>query len=480
MVTPRSEAAGLLVYGLGRSGGAVVRRAVGLGARVAFYDRRREGPDVDAALALGAARVDDVGVVEAGAFPTCVAAPGVPFDHPDLEALRARGVEVIGEVEWTWRLVPGRYAGVTGTAGKGSTTLWLASVLRAAGVDAVAGGNNDPALAGVARPGATHVVELSSFQLERCPTFRPQVAVTLNLGEDHLDRHGTVAAYHRAKRALVDNLTAAETLVHNADDPLLRAWAAATPARALAYSLERDADASYDRAGGTLRLFGEPLLRADELAVKGEHQVSNALAVALAASALGLTREQVAAGLPTFAGLPGRYAEVASAGGVTFVEDSIATRPLAVAAALRSSRRPLAWLAGGHSKGADTSSLVPLVAERVDLLVAYGASGPEIARAFGGVTAVRECRQEDGREALSCAVREAVTFLRERHGGGTVLLAPLAASFDQFQDYAHRARVFREVVAEVAAKLTAASGGGPDRPGPDAAGAAPTSTGGRG
>jgi UDP-N-acetylmuramoylalanine--D-glutamate ligase len=445
--------AGLLVYGLGRSGGAVVRRAVRLGANVAFYDSRREGPDVDEALALGAARVEDVSVLGPTVYPTCVAAPGVPIDHPDLAALRANGVEVIGEVEWAWRLVPGRYAGVTGTAGKGSTTLWLASVLRSAGVDAVAGGNNDPALSDVAREGATHAVELSSFQLERCPTFAPDVAVLLNLGEDHLDRHGTVAAYHAAKRNLVANLGPGNTLVYNADDPLLREWAAATQAATLAYSMEREADAWFDRAASSLYLFGEPLVQADALSVRGEHQVSNALAVALAASALGLSRDEVAAGLPTFTGLPGRYAEVLTAGGVTFIEDSIATRPLSVAAALRSSSRPLAWLAGGYSKGADVSSLTPLVAERVDLLVAFGASGPELARAFGGVTEVRECRRPDGREALGCAVREAAGYLRERHGGGTVLLAPLAASFDQFKDYSHRAEVFREVVAEVAAEL---------------------------
>src|SRR5690606_7633449 len=129
------------------------------------------------------------------------------------------------EVEWTWRGVPGTYAGVTGTAGKGSVTLWLTQVLCGAGVDAVAGGNNDPALAAVARPGACHVVELSSFQLERCPTFAPEVAIVLNLGEDHLDRHHTLEAYHQAKRNLVDNLGPASTLITNADSPKLEAWA---------------------------------------------------------------------------------------------------------------------------------------------------------------------------------------------------------------------------------------------------------------
>src|SRR5690606_27853355 len=176
----------LFVYGLGRSGTSVVKRARRQGLEVAFYDARAEGPDVDEALAAGATRVSDVSHLVADAFPTCVAAPGVSIDHPDLESLRQRGVHVTGEVEWTWGRVSGRYVGITGTAGKGSTTLWLRDVLRHAGVDAVAGGNNDPALAAVARAGATHVVELSSFQLERTYAFRPDVAVVLNLGEDHI------------------------------------------------------------------------------------------------------------------------------------------------------------------------------------------------------------------------------------------------------------------------------------------------------
>ncbi|HZJ10225.1 MAG TPA: UDP-N-acetylmuramoyl-L-alanine--D-glutamate ligase [Trueperaceae bacterium] len=466
MVTATGDAAGrrLLVYGLGRSGGAVLRRALANGDEVSFYDRRETGADIDAALAAGARRLTSLGEAPlATGFETCVAAPGVAIDHPDLEQLRAARVEVIGEVEWVWRDVSGSYIGVTGTAGKGSVTLWLTQLLVGAGVDAVAGGNNDPALAAVARPGACHVVELSSFQLERCPTFSPDVAITLNLGEDHLDRHHTVAAYHRAKRNLVDNLTAEGTLVTNADTPRLEQWAARTAARVLRFSLEGPADAWLDRASGMLMLNGDELLHRDELAVPGDHQVANALAVALAATALNVERDgpkrpgleridrsTIAEQLPLFTGLPGRYAVAGRSGGITFIEDSIATRPLAVAAALTSTARPLVWLAGGHSKGADVGSLRGVVAEKVDLLVTYGASGPELAEAFGDLVPVIQSRQRDGAAALAAAVQAAVAHLESAHGGsGSVLLAPLAASFDQFKDYADRARTFRRVVAEV-------------------------------
>lgn len=441
----------LFVYGLGRSGTSVVKRARRQGLEVAFYDARAEGPDVDEALAAGATRVSDVSQLLADAFPTCVAAPGVSIDHPDLENLRQRGVHVTGEVEWTWGRVSGRYVGITGTAGKGSTTLWLRDVLRHAGVDAVAGGNNDPALAAVARAGATHVVELSSFQLERTYAFRPDVAVVLNLGEDHIDRHGSVEAYHAAKQRLISNLTRDQFLVYNHDDPIVRSWAERCPATRIAYSqVDTGCELFYDATAETLRLVGGTLVPAAGLAVNGAHQRTNALAVAGAAHALGLTHDQIAEGLSSFTGLKSRYEVVGHTGDITFIDDSIATRPLAVAAALSSTTGPCVWLAGGQSKGADVAGLRPVVSRHVNLLVAFGAAGPGFAAAFSGLTEVRECRQPDGRDALRCAVTQAVAYLEREHAGsGVVLLSPLAASFDQFRDYAHRARVFREVVAEL-------------------------------
>ena len=435
----------VLVYGLGRSGLAAARLLARQGHTIETYDVRTEGEDIATARALGWPPLPSI---DASTSRLCIAAPGVPIDHPDLQRLRERGVEVIGEVEWVQRTVPATLVGVTGTAGKGTTTRWIADTLAAAGVDAVAGGNIDPALSAVARPGATLVVELSSFQLERCPTLKPRVAVALNLGEDHIDRHGSVEAYHAAKRNMIAHQDENDTFVYNVDDPLLRGWAERSRARALAFSLEREADARYLRRDGTLLLEGRPLLTADQLQVRGEHQIANALAVALACRALGLERDAIAHGLRTFAGLPGRYAPAGSVGGVHFIEDSIATRPLAVAAALRATPAPLVWIAGGRAKGASLEALRGLVQERVSLLIGIGESGPAFARAFAPDTDTAVCSEADGPAALRCAVEGALTYLREHHEGrGHVLLAPLAASFDQFRDYADRARAFRDVVA---------------------------------
>ena len=469
----------VLVYGLGRSGLAALRRLVADGRQVAFADRKSAGPDVDEAMASGAQRVDDVTAWlhhrtggepgddrpladrSSADRPLVVAAPGVPIDHPDLDTLRAAGANVIGEVEYVWRTVPGTYVAVTGTAGKGSVTRWTADTLSAAGLDAVAGGNIDPALAAVARAGAVHVVEMSSFQLERCERFRPDVAVMLNLGEDHIDRHGSVEKYHAAKRRLLTHLGSGQTLVTNADDPILERWAedaARAGARVRRFSLTGPADARFDAERGLLELDGVPLLQRDDLHVLGEHQVANALAVSLTADALGVDPGAIAAGLRGFTGLPGRYAAAGTVGAIRFIEDSIATRPLAVAAALRATPRPLVWIAGGQGKGADMAGLAPLVAERVDLLVAIGASRDALAHAFEAVVPVVRVTEADGRAALRAAVREAVRYLEANHAGrGHVLLAPLAASFDQFHDYVDRAAAFREAVADAGRAARTAS-----------------------
>lgn len=436
----------VLVYGLGRSGLAVSRLLRRQGHEVVFYDRQPAPEQVAELSGLGCQRLGhpDISKLDPHQVDVVIAAPGVPWDHPDLAALRARGLETIGEVEWVYRTVDADFIGVTATAGKTTVTAWLCEVLQGAGVAAKAGGNIDPALAEVAAPGLTLVTELSSFMLERCPRFKPRVAVILNLGADHLDRHGSLAAYHAAKRRLLDKLGPGEVFVYNADDATLRAWARACPARKLAYSLEGDADAFL--SGDALHLFGERLLGVNDLRVTGRHNLANALAVALAASAAGLETDEIRRGLRAFSGVPGRYSLVGKLDGVAFVEDSIATRSLAVAAALHATPAPIVWIGGGIDKGADLAVLESLVRDKVVLFIGIGEAGPKFAAGVGAWTQTLVCPEPSGRQALVSACRQGVRFLKARGRGGTVLLSPLAASFDQFKDYRERARAFREVV----------------------------------
>ena len=435
----------VLVYGLGRSGRATARLLVKQGHQVSYFDQAPDPGELAELGALGCRPSEDPGHAQ---VDLCIAAPGVPYHHPDLLTLRQRGIETIGEVEWVYRTVAADIVGVTGTAGKSTVTSWLAAMLQGAGRRAVAGGNIDPALAEVAEEGALLIAELSSFQLERCPTLKPKVAVLLNVGSDHLDRHGSLAAYREAKRALLANLTESDTLVYNLDDPLVRAWAEATKARRLSYSIRHSADASLQT--DALTLSGKHLLHTRQLGVVGSHQYSNALAVALVGRALHLTTSQIRAGLEDFTGVPGRYSLAGEVGGVRFIEDSIATRTLAVKAALEATPAPIVWIAGGVDKGAELDDLLPLVEQRVVHFVGVGSSGPALADKLRGITSVTICHQDDGEAALYCACSIALEKLTD-HAGGSVLLAPLAASFDQFSDYRERGAAFRRVVKNVEA-----------------------------
>ncbi len=443
----------VLVYGLGRSGLAVLRLLERQGHIVEYFEHRESGTDIDEADQLGAVRLASSADTSADLV---IAAPGVPIDHPDLNLLRLRGLEVTGEVQWVQRTTAAPLVGITGTAGKGTVTSWVTHILNKAGIQAVAGGNIDPALSDVADGESVMVTELSSFQLERSTMLDARVAVFLNLGADHLDRHGTLADYHAAKKNLLNNQSSEHLLVWFADDPLLRDWQEEHHARRAGFSLLDEADAWLD--GEMLMLHGQPLIAAARLSLKGEHNIANALATALTCFELGADREVIAAGLCDFAGLPGRFSTIATIGGVTFIEDSIATRPLSVEAALKASAAPVVWIAGGQNKGADIRDFRHLARERVSLFIGIGAAGAEFSAAMADVVPVLHVPEAGGRQALRRAVRTAHTHLiGNSQKTGTVLLAPLAASFDQFSDYQERGRVFREEVQQLEVSWTESS-----------------------
>lgn len=403
----------ILVYGLGRSGLGVLRflKARGLAAR--FYDDRPKEAELQEALALGFAPDWEL----EGPYAEVVAAPGVPLDHPNLKRLQHQGALVLGEAELAYRLSPTPILGITGTAGKTSTTLFTAHLLRGQGIKALEGGNVDPPLVSVVDQAEVAVAELSSFQLERIHTFRPRVAVLLNLGVDHLDRHGSLAAYHQAKLNLLRNLTPEDALVYNAADPRVREAAQASPARLYPFTPAEDPRESNLRA-----------------ALKATQAYLDLLG-------RSLDQEALSASLRSLPTLPHRFQVFARKGKVVFIDDSIATRTASVAAALRAAPAPIAWILGGEDKGADLEPLKPLL-PRVRVVLALGRDGPRMAQALGEGVEVVAIREKEGRAAMRRAVAEALARLET----GSVLLAPLAQSFDQFRDYKDRAQAFREAV----------------------------------
>ncbi|MDM7324774.1 MAG: UDP-N-acetylmuramoyl-L-alanine--D-glutamate ligase [Thermus sp.] len=403
----------ILVFGLGRSGLGVLRFLKKRSLPAHFYDDHPKEAEVQEALALGFTPDWELKEV----YHQVVAAPGVPLCHPLLHTLKAQGALVMGEAELAYRLSSTPIIGITGTAGKTSTTLLTAHLLRGQGLRALEGGNVDPPLVSVVDEAEVAVAELSSFQLERIHAFRPRVAVLLNLGVDHLDRHGSLEAYHQAKLNLLRNLTPHDALVYNREDPRVRQAAEASPAQLYPFSpgenpRETNLRAALEATRAYLDLLGRPL-----------------------------KEELLQESLQTLPFPPHRFQIFARKGEVLFIDDSIATRTPAVAAALKAAPAPIAWILGGEDKGADLEALRPLL-PRVRVVLAIGRDGPKMARALGEGVEVVVLPQADGQVALNQAVAEALKRLQR----GSVLLAPLAASFDQFKDYRDRARAFREAV----------------------------------
>jgi UDP-N-acetylmuramoylalanine--D-glutamate ligase len=424
---------GLLIYGLGRSGRGVARFLAREGLSAGWHDAYPAAEDVALMTELGFPR-GDVG----GTYQTVVAAPGVPIDHPDLLALAARGAEMIGEVVLAARRRPGLpLVGVTGTAGKGGTTVLIAHLLRESGLNAREGGNIDPPLLDVVDGAEVAVVELSSFQLERVPGLRLPVAVITNLGVDHLDRHRTVEAYHVAKLGITAGQREEDVLV------LPAGLNVSTRAEVRPFAPDRIA----------LTDGREVLAPAD--VPEGIHP-ANAAAAVLAAEALLIRLGRVvevdvlAAALRSARPVAGRFETVARAGNVRFIDDSIATRTLAVEAALTRAPAPVAWLVGGRDKGADLAPLRAAAQGRVSCVVAFGEDGEALARALG--LPFETVGGADGDAVMDAAVRAGLAVLGGPGGRGSVLLAPIGTSFDLFSDYRARGESF----ARAAQRLTAA------------------------
>jgi UDP-N-acetylmuramoylalanine--D-glutamate ligase len=444
MVDPRTDLTGrtVLVCGARFAGQAAARALLDRGARVVLTDRGR--PDGIADLTAAGARF--AGPLEALPAGTelVVTSPGFAPSHPLFASAAALGVEVIGELEFAWRLRGDGAADwlvVTGTNGKTTTVRMLESILLAAGLRARAVGNVgvsviDAVLA--APPYDVLAVEASSYQLHWSSTIRPAAGALLNLAPDHLDWHGSMSAYEQAKTAV----WAGAVAIGNADDGRVSAL---LPAGGVTFTLAPPAENQLGVAGGRLlsRAFGDEgreLIEAAEVHPAGAHNVANALAAASLARARGVPAAAIAAGLRAFVPDPHRNLPVHSNGGVTWVDDSKATNPHAARASLTAYPR-IVWIAGGQLKGVDVDELVAEVADRLAGAVLLGADRAVLARALArhapDVPVIVVDSTDDG--AMTEVVHAAAGLSRP---GDTVLLAPAAASYDMFSGYGARGDAF--------------------------------------
>ncbi len=442
----------VVVVGGGRSGVAAAMLLAGLGARVALTDTRATLADevrlrnAGLDLALGGHPPDLFGSAD-----LVVVSPGVPWNLPILERTRRSGVKVIGEIELAWRFLKGRVIAVSGTKGKSTTTTLIGRMLAEEGLKAVAGGNLGlPLSAQVAEStaDAIHVVEVSSFQLEATDTFRPWIAVLLNVSTDHLDRHATLDEYASAKGRLFANQEDTDWVVVNADDPPALALARARRARQRRFALDAPLDDGIVVSSGCITdrspAGEQPLIPLGSIRLLGRHLVSDVLAAAAAARLAGVSPEAMTRAVSSFTGLEHTLEPVAEIDGVRYVNDTKATNVEAARRSIESFARGVVPIMGGRYKGGDFRDLRGPVADRVTAIIAIGESRALVKEALGDLVPVHE--------ALS--MHDAVLAARAAAPpGGTVVLAPACSSFDMFTDYAERGRVFKEEVARLAADV---------------------------
>ena len=442
----------VLVVGLGKSGVASALFLKKRGARVTVSDTKSPDQLRDEIPLL----LDHGIAVETGGHgertfrgqDLIVVSPGVPVDAPSLVQARAAGEPVIGEIELAAQNLPGLIVAITGSNGKTTTTTLTGEILAAGGFRVSVGGNiGTPAISLVERATKDTIVvlEVSSFQLETIQTFRPKVAVVLNVTPDHLDRHRTFQTYVDAKARIFENQQPADFAVLNEDDPTSHTLGDRTRAQVFWFSRKREVQRGacvrdekiFFRDGQSQR----EVMLVSEIPLKGSHNVENVLAGVCAGMLMGCDPAKIRDAVHNFKAVEHRLEYVATVNGVDYFDDSKATNVDATIKALESFPRNIHLILGGKDKGSDYTVLNDLLRERVKRVYTIGAAAEKIESHIKGAAEVVHA------ETLENAICRAAAVAQS---GDIVLLAPACASFDQFQSYNHRGQVFKEVVQTLA------------------------------
>jgi UDP-N-acetylmuramoylalanine--D-glutamate ligase len=466
----------IVVVGLAQTGIAVAKFCARRGARVVVTDGKPAGQLAGPIAQLAGVPVTcQLGGHDAHSFTTAdlvVMSPGVPT-LPEMVAARAAGVEVIAEIELAYRFLdPGAaLIAITGTNGKSTTTALTGALCEASGRPTFCGGNlgNMPLIDAVDHPanapGGLIVAEVAAFMLENCSAFRAHAGVLTNITEDHLDRFGTMARYAEVKGRIWDTQRPDDLAIGNAADPWTMTETAGIPSRLVTFDSRpgavtaRGAVVSPDRRELVLRGVAdewgsrEERYPTSDLVIVGNHNLENAMGAYLAARGVGVPVDAVRAGARAYRPLPHRMERVGDAGGIHYYDDSKGTNVASVAASVRGFPRPLVLIAGGVDKGGSYQPMLEALDGVCKGIVLIGEATPLIraaAAAHGVRYPVREATD------MHDAVRRATELCGP---GDAVVLSPACSSYDMFQNFGHRGRVFRDAVAEVTASRASPAGG---------------------
>ena len=443
----------VLVVGLGKSGIAAALFLRDKGARVTVSDARSAKEleeEIPALLDAGVmVETGGHGLLTFRRQDLIVVSPGVPSDTPELTQSRALGIPVIGELELACRFLQGQITAVTGSNGKTTTTSLIGKIFGESGRDTLVGGNiGVPVieLVGRSSAGAISVLEVSSFQLETVEEFCPHIAVVLNITPDHLDRHGSFENYAATKARITAKQTHADFLVLNGDDKATQMIAGKTQAQVFWFSgrrpikqgafVHRESIVFVPREGGPT----EPIMPVAEIPLKGAHNVENVLAAVCATRLGGVEAAQIREAVRSFKAVEHRLEFVAEIRGVAYYNDSKATNVDATKKALEAFAGGVHLILGGKDKDSDYTELANLIRERVKTVATIGSAAEKIERHLAGVTKIISAG------TLASAVQ---TFSGSATAGDVVLLAPACSSFDQFENYEHRGRTFKEIVKQL-------------------------------
>jgi UDP-N-acetylmuramoylalanine--D-glutamate ligase len=438
-----------LVLGLGRSGCAVSKRLCSLGAGVSISEQRQE-IDLDSEKI---SELRQLGVkMEFGGHTlkflrdadVLVLSPGVHLDIPLVEEAMRKKIEILSEIEFAYRVLTKPIIAMTGTNGKTTTTTLVGEMLKAGGKRvAVCGNIGDPISAVDDKDIDLIVAEISSYQLEAVKYFKPRISVILNITEDHLERHKTMVEYSRLKGRIFMNQDADDHFVYNIDDPLIVGLSKTCRAKKTPFSRIRELKGGFSVRGDELVVSfdgrAEKIIDRDEMFIKGEHNVENALAASAAANLAGVPIGTISKVLKTFRGVPHRIEYVATISGVHFYNDSKGTNADSTVVALKALRDRVILIAGGKDKGGDLTRLVDTAKSSVKDLILIGEAKDRFRENFAksNFKKIHEAGSMEDAVAMAFKLGEA---------GDKVLLSPACASFDMFRDYEHRGDVFKECV----------------------------------
>lgn len=442
----------ILVAGIGKSGLAAAHFLKQRGARVTISDSRpatliAELPGLlDSAVDV---EVGGHGLLTFRRQDLIVVSPGVPLSVPEIKQVRALGMRVIGELELGYQFLAGEVIAITGSNGKTTTTTLVGEILQASGKPTQVGGNIGTPVTEMVEGSTAEtwsVLEVSSFQLETIETFKPRIAAVLNITPDHLDRHGSFENYAAAKARITEKQDASDFLVLNGEDEPTKLVAAKTKAQIFWFSAKRQVKrgAFVDRDAVVFRREEngpfEPVLPVSEIPLAGQHNVENVLAAVVMAKLAGVESEVIRATVATFKAVEHRLEFTREVDGVRYYNDSKATNVDATAKAVEAFVGGVHLILGGKDKDSDYATLASLLRERVKMVITIGTAAEKIERQLSGVVKIERAGTME--RAVLLAKELAVT-------GDVVLLAPACASFDQFQNYEHRGRVFKEIVGRL-------------------------------